>query len=62
MPQFVIPILAPIVGGAVAATVIYYVGVTVVTSYAINALTKKAQKKAAIAAAAPATGIAPALP
>jgi len=48
---FLIPILAPIVGGTIAATVIVYAGATIVTSYAINALTKKAQKKAQAAAA-----------
>ena len=51
MPQLIIPILTTVVGSAAVATVIYYVGATVVTSYAINALTKKAQKKAQAAAA-----------
>ena len=37
---FLIPILAPLVGGTLAATAIVYVGTTIVTSYAINALTK----------------------
>jgi len=51
MPQFVVPIIAGVVGSTVAATVIYYVGTTIITSFAINALTKKAQKKAQAAAA-----------
>jgi len=51
MAAVLIPIITTVVGSAVAATVIYYVGATIVTSYAINALTKKAQKKAQAAAA-----------
>ena len=52
MPQFVIPIIAGAIGTSIAvATVIYYVGATVVTSYALNALSKKATRKAAAAAA-----------
>jgi hypothetical protein len=48
---FLIPILAPIVGGTLVATAIVYVGTTIVTSYALNALSKKATRKAAAAAA-----------
>ena len=52
MPQFVIPIIAGVVGSTIAvATVIYYVGATVITSYALNALSRKATRKAAAAAA-----------
>ena len=52
MPQFVIPIIAAIGGTTIAvATVIYYVGATVITSYALNALSRKATRKAAAAAA-----------
>jgi len=51
MPQFVIPIIAGVVGSTAVAAVIYYVGATVITSYALNALSKKATRKAAAAAA-----------
>jgi len=51
MAAVVIPIIGGIIGSTIAATVIYYVGVTVVTSYAINALNKKALSKARSAAA-----------
>ena len=51
MPQLIIPIITGIVGNALVATAIYYVGATVVTSYAINALNKKALSKARSAAA-----------
>lgn len=57
MPQFFIPIIVgagAAVGVAVSVTVataIYYVGATIVTSYAINALSKKALSKARSAAA-----------
>ena len=57
MPQFFIPLIVG-AGAAVGVTIstivatgIYYVGTTIVTSFAINALTKKAQKKAQAAAA-----------
>ena len=51
MAQVVIPIISGIVGNALVATAIYYVGATVVASYAINALNKKALSKARSAAA-----------
>jgi len=57
MPQFFIPLIVgagAAVGVAVSvgvATAIYYVGATIVTSYAINALSKKALSKARSAAA-----------
>ena len=51
MAAVVIPIISGVVGSTLVATAIYYVGATVVTSYAINALNKKAQKKAQAAAA-----------
>ncbi len=50
MPQVIIPIITTVVGSAAVATVIYYVGATIATSYAINALQKKAMKKAQAAA------------
>lgn len=52
MPQLAIPIIAGVVGTSIAvATVIYYVGATIITSYALNALSKKATRKAQAAAA-----------
>ena len=51
MAAVIIPIIGGIVGSAVAGAVIYYVGATIITSYALNALSKKATRKAAAAAA-----------
>jgi len=51
MAAVVIPIITSVVGSAVVATAIYYVGATIVTSYAINALSKKALSKARSVAA-----------
>ena len=42
---------ATVIGGITVATIVGYTAATIVTSYAINALTKKAQKKAQAAAA-----------